>query len=130
MHTIDLAQLQPWAYVLPQVEAEFETKFGDMSAFDSFMDYNAALLTADLDYYAAAFDADQVAYLPIEWVDQAATYHGIIVHVPTSQVMWFGKFLWLTVFNTHLWGCSDGAGDNGSWFVSDRKGGQHSIVHF
>ena len=52
-----------------------------------FPDYNVALLTSDLDSYSSAFDADGVNYLPLHWTDQASDYYGIMVHVPTSQMI-------------------------------------------
>eukprot|EP00617_Octactis_speculum_P028096 CAMPEP_0185753616 /NCGR_PEP_ID=MMETSP1174-20130828/12343_1 /TAXON_ID=35687 /ORGANISM="Dictyocha speculum, Strain CCMP1381" /LENGTH=157 /DNA_ID=CAMNT_0028431545 /DNA_START=1 /DNA_END=470 /DNA_ORIENTATION=- len=58
-----------------------------MSSYDAFMDYNVALLTADLDSYAAKFDADAVSYLPVAWADQDTDYYGILVHVPTTQMV-------------------------------------------
>lgn len=51
------------------------------------MDYNVALLTSDLNSYAAAFSADGVPYLAIQWDDQGEPYHGLVVHVPSSQMV-------------------------------------------
>mmetsp|Transcript_1409 Transcript_1409/g.1817 ORF Transcript_1409/g.1817 Transcript_1409/m.1817 type:complete len:442 (-) Transcript_1409:64-1389(-) len=78
---------QPGGMTTAQVEAEFATKFGDMSSYDSFMDYNVALLTSDLDSYVTAFDVDNVTYLPIAFTDQDEAYCGVLVLVPESQMV-------------------------------------------
>ena len=54
---------------------------------DAIADYNVALLTTDLDSYSSTFDADGVNYLPLHWTDQDTDYYGIMVHVPTTQMV-------------------------------------------
>jgi len=78
---------QPGGMTTPEVEQEFATKVGDMTRYDSFMDYNVALLTSNLDSYATAFDKDEVSYLPLHWDDQGDSYYGILVLVPDSQMI-------------------------------------------
>ena len=46
-----------------------------------------ALLTTDLDHYSSTFDEDGVNYMPIHWTDQDTDYYGIMVHVPTTQMV-------------------------------------------
>lgn len=69
------------------VEAEFTKKMGDMAEFDSFMDYNAALYTSDLDTYTTNFDNDKVPYLLKKWSYDNKTYHSCFVQVPGSQMI-------------------------------------------
>jgi hypothetical protein len=78
---------QPGGMTTAEVEAEFATKLGDMSTFDSFMDYNAALLTSDLDSYVTTFDSDGINYMPIEFLDQDETYYGMMYLVPDSHMI-------------------------------------------
>merc|ERR1712166_625341 len=51
------------------VEAEFTEKLGDMSKFDSFMDYNVVLAAKSLQALKSAFEKDGVKYLTGTWSD-------------------------------------------------------------
>jgi len=70
-----------------EVEAEFNSKLGDLTSFDGFMDYNIGLYTTSLSTYTDAFDKDGVKYLPITFTVSGATWHGAIVQVPGSQMI-------------------------------------------
>jgi hypothetical protein len=71
-----------------EVEAHFAEKLGDMSAFDSFMDYNVVFATSALQAYKAAFDTDGVSYLAGTWADsKGQSYSSILVQVPQSQLI-------------------------------------------
>ena len=89
LHLVNCStNIQPGGMTTAEVEAEFAAKFGDLSRYDQFMDYNVGLLTVDLDAYVQAFDADGVPYLPIEWADgDGSTYHGVLVSVPGPSQM-------------------------------------------
>merc|ERR1711988_341556 len=68
--------------------AHFATKLGDMSKFDSFMDYNAVFATTGLQNYKNAFKADGVKYLAGTWTGPTGTeYTSVIVNVPGSQLI-------------------------------------------
>lgn len=71
-----------------EVEAHFVSKLGDMSSFDSFMDFNVAFATSNLQGYKDTFDADGVQYLAGEWSDSdGSDYTSILVHVPNTQLI-------------------------------------------
>lgn len=71
-----------------EVEAQFTAKMGQMTAFDSFMDFNALFYTSDLEGYASVFDADGVPYYSMAWTsDEGSTYTSLIVHVPNTQLV-------------------------------------------
>merc|ERR1712137_890217 len=73
---------------IEEVEANFKAKLGEMTTFDSFMDYNVVLATNSLQTYKAAFDRDGVKYLVGTWSDsQNSQYSSIIVQVPGSQLI-------------------------------------------
>lgn len=71
-----------------EVESHFKEKLGDMSAFDSFMDFNVVFATSSLQSYKDAFDLDGVKYLVGSWSDsQSKTYSSMFVQVPDSQLV-------------------------------------------
>jgi hypothetical protein len=71
-----------------EVEAHFNEKLGDMSKFDSFMDFNVVFATSSLQSYKSAFDKDGVKYLVGTWSDtQGKACSSIIVQVPNSQLI-------------------------------------------
>jgi len=71
-----------------EVEAKFNEKFGDMSKFDSFMDYNAPLATKSLQALKSQFDKDGVKYLTATWSDTSGSqYSSILVQVSGSQLI-------------------------------------------
>jgi len=73
---------------IEEVEGHFAEKLGDMSNFDSFMDFNVVFATSALSSYKAAFDRDGVKYLPGTWSDaQNQQYSSIIVQIPGSQLI-------------------------------------------
>ena len=70
------------------LEQKFAERLGDLSAFDAFMDYNAALFTTALGSYADKFAADGVPTLAASWTaDTGATWYSLFVHVPESQMV-------------------------------------------
>jgi hypothetical protein len=70
------------------VESKFADKLGDMSKFDSFMDFNVVLATSSLQSYKSAFDNDGVTYLLGSWSNTAGQqYSSLIVQVPGSQLL-------------------------------------------
>jgi len=84
MHLVNVsAHLTTGGMSVAAVEDEFTKKLGDMTRFDSFMDHNVQLLTADLDSYAKTFDADKVPYLSYASHDG----HGLFVRVPSSALV-------------------------------------------
>merc|ERR1711862_320313 len=71
-----------------EVESHFSEKLGDMSKFDSFMDFNVVFATSSLQGYKSAFDRDGVKYLVGSWSDsQNSKYSSILVQVPGSQLI-------------------------------------------
>jgi hypothetical protein len=71
-----------------EVEAHFNEKLGDMSKFDSFMDFNVVFATSSLQSYKSAFEKDGVKHLVGTWSDNGGkAYSSIIVQVPDSQLI-------------------------------------------
>merc|ERR1712224_762016 len=70
------------------VESKFTEKLGDMSSFDSFMDFNVVFATSSLQSYKSAFDRDGVKYLLGTWSNTAGQqYSSLLVQVPGSQLI-------------------------------------------
>jgi len=70
------------------VESKFAEKLGDMSKFDSFMDFNAVFATSSLQSYKTAFDRDGVKYLTGSWSSSDnQQYSSLLVQVPGSQLI-------------------------------------------
>jgi len=70
-----------------EVEAKFNEKLGDMSSFDSFMDYNAMLYTKDLAGYITKFKTGSVPYYTTTWPYNSTTWTSVFVHVPNTQMV-------------------------------------------
>jgi len=71
-----------------EVEAYFTEKLGDMTVYDSFMDYNVILETSGLAAYKSTFTADGVKFLAGTWDNTDGTsYTSIIVRVPGTQMI-------------------------------------------
>ena len=84
IHLVNVSEhLTTGGMSVAEVEAEFAKKLGDMTTFDSFMDYGVTFITSDLDGYVKAFDADSVPYLSYE----ADGGVGIFVNVPESAMI-------------------------------------------
>jgi len=61
---------------------------GDMSKFDSFMDFNVVFATSSLQSYKSAFDQDGVNYLVGSWSNTGGQqYSSLLVQVPGSQLL-------------------------------------------
>jgi hypothetical protein len=70
------------------VESKFAEKLGDMSKFDSFMDFNVIFATTSLQSYKSAFDRDSVKYLTGSWSNsEGQQYSSLLVQVPGSQLI-------------------------------------------
>merc|ERR1719375_1083583 len=70
------------------VESKFQEKLGDMSKFDSFMDFNVVFATSSLQSYKSAFDRDGVKYLLGSWSNtDGQQYSSLLVQVPGSQLL-------------------------------------------
>jgi hypothetical protein len=70
------------------VESKFAEKLGDMSKFDSFMDFNVVFATTSLQSYKSAFDRDSVKYLTGSWSNsEGQQYSSLLVQVPGSQLI-------------------------------------------
>lgn len=73
---------------IESVESKFADKLGDMSKFDSFMDFNVVFATSSLQSYKSAFDRDGVKYLLGSWSNTGGQqYSSLIVQVPGSQLL-------------------------------------------
>jgi len=71
-----------------EVESKFNEKLGDMSKFDSFMDYNAVLAVTNLQSLKSAFAKDGVKYLTGSWSNSdGQQYSSILVQVSGSQLI-------------------------------------------
>lgn len=65
-----------------ELETKYEGRFGDFSAFDSFMDYSVTFYTSDLQTYLDAFKADGVSHFLGQWSDGSDTWYSMIFRVP------------------------------------------------
>jgi len=71
-----------------EVEAHFSSKLGDMTKFDSFMDFSVSFYTTGLAQYAAAFDKDKVPYYTTSSQDENGnSYTSLIVQVAKSPMI-------------------------------------------
>jgi len=71
-----------------EVETHFNSKLGDMTQYDAFMDFSVAFYTPDVEQYAKAFDKDSVPYYTTTWQDDnAQTYTSLIVQVHKTQMI-------------------------------------------
>lgn len=89
LHLVDVPEhLTTGGLSTEEVEAKFTAKLGDMTKFDSFMDYNAVFATTGLQKYKDTFTADGVKYLAGTWTDASGTeYTSVVVQVPGSQLI-------------------------------------------
>jgi len=90
LHLVDVTSAQTSGGIdAASLEAAFTARLGDMSAFDSFMDYSVQLFAANLTAYAHAFAADGVPHLAATWLAEQGTTHwySLFVRVPTSQMI-------------------------------------------
>jgi hypothetical protein len=69
-----------------EVESQFELKLGDMSVFDSFMDFNAQFYTPALATYVKAFEDDDVPLYKTSWTYEKQTWTSVFIHVPNTQL--------------------------------------------
>merc|ERR1719408_312127 len=68
LHCVNVsAHLTTGGLSTAEVEAHFNEKLGDMTTYDSFMDYSVTFYTTGLAQYAAAFDKDNVKYYTTTW---------------------------------------------------------------
>lgn len=89
LHLVNVsAHLTTGGFSTSEVEAQFTAKLGDMTKFDSFMDFNVAFATSNLQGYKDTFKADGVKYLAGTWKDTSGKeYTSIIVQVPSTQLI-------------------------------------------
>lgn len=86
MHLVNVSNhLTTGGLSVSQVESYFTEKLGDMTSFDSFMDFNAMFHTTDLAGYVEAFEADKVPTYKTTWTYDGKTWTSVFVHVPNSQ---------------------------------------------
>jgi len=71
-----------------EVEDHFTTKLGNMTEFDSFMDFSVTFYTSGVAAYAAAFDKDKVPYYTTtSQDDNGASYTSLIVRVAKTTMI-------------------------------------------
>lgn len=70
-----------------EVEQYFTDKLGDMSKFDSFMDFNAMFYTTGLAAYKSTFEADGINMYTTYWTYDSKTWTSIFIHVPKTQLV-------------------------------------------
>lgn len=70
-----------------EVEAHFNDKLGDMSTFDSFMDFNVMFYTTGLEAYVNAFKADSVPHFTTTWTYNSTTWTSVFIQVPNTQMV-------------------------------------------
>jgi len=70
-----------------QVEAHFSSKLGDMSNFDSFMDFNVMFYTTGLEAYVTTFKADGIPMFSTTWSYNGTTWTSVFIQVPNTQMI-------------------------------------------
>lgn len=70
-----------------ELEAIFSNKFGDMSTYDLFMEYNTGLYTSDITSFVNGLDGGSVEYLTFTWSSAGTSYVSVLVHPPNSQII-------------------------------------------
>jgi len=70
-----------------QIEAIFSGKFGDMSKYDPFMEYNTGFMTADISAFATPLKDDNIDFLSLSWADGSKNYVSVLVHPPNTQII-------------------------------------------
>lgn len=76
LHLVNVsAHLTTGGLSTAEVEAHFISKLGDMTKFDSFMDFNVVFATSNLQGYKDTFKADGVKYLAGTWVATVRITH-------------------------------------------------------
>jgi len=88
LHLVNVSQSRTTGgMTTADVEAEFTSKLGDMTKFDSFMDFNVMFYTTGLAAYASTFKADSVPFYTTTWSYQNQTWTSLFVHVPNTQLI-------------------------------------------
>eukprot|EP00937_MAST-01D_sp_MAST-1D-sp2_P004021 g4021.t1 len=89
LHSVGAYKRESGALSMAELEARFSQAMGGMATYDPFMDQHVAFYTADLDYYADAFDKGGVAALKGTFVDEATggSYSTVTVHAEGMQVI-------------------------------------------
>ena len=93
VHLTDTAKWTTNGLSVAQVESQFASKLGDMSAFDAFMDYSLGLcmVSETFDSTLANLTAAGHAYLPVAWESSSSEasgdWYSAFVHVPESQMI-------------------------------------------
>jgi len=81
LHTVNCTYHPYGDLSLYDVEKIFQDKFGDMSHFDGFMDFNLGLWTNDLDVYIRKFQAGNQPFLALRWQGHdGVEYYSVIVN--------------------------------------------------
>jgi hypothetical protein len=88
MHLVNVSKSRTTGGMsVAEVEAQFTSKLGDMSTFDSFMDFNAMFYTTGLAAYKKAFEADGVGMFVTTWTYNSKTWTSLFIHVPNTQLV-------------------------------------------
>jgi hypothetical protein len=89
LHLVNVpAHLTTGGLTTEEVESHFNSKVGNMTKFDSFMDFNAVFATTGLQKYKTTFKADGVKYLTGTWTSATGTaYTSMFVQVAGSQLI-------------------------------------------
>ena len=87
IHNVNCSSHASGSKTVKEVEQIFSSKFGDFDDYDAFMDYNAALMTTDLDSLVSQFDADGQTYLGFTWSASGTTYYSALVQVLGTQTI-------------------------------------------
>lgn len=90
MHLVNVTtSLTTGGIPVSELEAHFDTRLGNMSSFDDFMDYNVVLFAGeDMPTYAEALAKDMVPFFTASWkANTGDTWYSMFVHVPKSQMI-------------------------------------------
>jgi len=90
LHLVNVTtSLTTGGIAVSELEAHFEERLNNMSAFDAFMDYNVVLFAGeDMPSYADALSKDNVPFLVASWTANTGdTWYSMFVHTPKSQMI-------------------------------------------
>lgn len=86
MHITDVVDAKTTGGItVAELESHYQTRLGDHSEFDQFMDYSVTFFTADLQSYHDKFTKDKVPFHLSQWKSSDSTWYSLIFLVPSSH---------------------------------------------
>jgi len=68
-----------------ELKKKYDSRLGDMSKFDAFMDYSVTFFVYDLQHYVDLFSSDSISHFLGQWKDgRGDAWYSLIFRVPSS----------------------------------------------